>query len=1010
MDDNNKKPDLNPGQADYEKKFNGIKDAEAAGTAGDKPKDVGEGEQNPDGSWENNYSKEESGSGKGKGKGKGKGNLKNLRKKGPLIGIIMTVAGGGMGLVGLFSPGMLIVHMKEVMVDKFNAQLPSMDVRSVKVLSKKLAGKATSGVCTSVVSVKCKYSSVSDKQIKKFQNAGIEVETDSKSMLGRNKVSKMKFNGVEIDPKNLTKELKANPALRAAFKKGYNPKWAGFWDKIGNKALVTIKVSKKGISFKKGGTDADKLAEVQDIAASGSPETSIGKGVRPTADDIDPKTGVKYTDKALKEAGKQFDDIVENAGEQAAKKASKELVKGAGKVAKGIGNIFKITGAADYVCMAYSALRGVGFAAKTVRAIQLARYAMMFFTIADQIKGGGKVNQDDLAYLGGVLTADVLSTVAINGGVETMAKKTATESFGYNYAVGGKKSAGPMGSTAMQFLAGGGVTGTLIGITTKFNDILGGKPKDTCKVLNNLFFSIGSAIAGIGAAALTGGISLTWGMAAQAVLGVALGFAVSMLPTLLDDIVGGIVVDKTTVGANAGDAITSGAGSLMATTAAQGGNAPLTPTQAVAYQNLTNETLAMYAEEDRATLSPFDVSSKNTFLGSILFKATPLIAKMASPSGMLTSVASLVSGSLSSIMPVTYAADTEDYTSCEDTDYKDIGVAADPFCNLVYGVPPEDLEKDPEAVASEMEAAGEITLDSTTGAVIAQGDYAKYLTECVNRGDSDNPRPIGWTGDDFQGDDGAGCIIKDDNATFKNIKNYALFQIDQRVEAGMSGDDSELENGSSTNSTTETGADDSSDVVGLDPTEVPTGSNERPKNTDKHNSGWKFKDGEDYSSYACSEDTKENRVTKNEKSKITIRTCDTSLGEVSSVISQRVFNMVAAAKKAGVTLRGGGFRTYDEQVALRRGKLGDDGKYHGNCPGDWTMDEVLHSRETCRIPTARPGTSMHETGLAVDFVSTSTKEVIRDGSIEQKWLIKNGAKFGFHKLSSESWHFSMSGG
>ncbi len=61
-----------------------------------------------------------------------------LRKKGPLATIIALLFGGGIGFSALFSPGLLIVQMKEVMVDKFNTQLASMDVRTEKIITKKI--------------------------------------------------------------------------------------------------------------------------------------------------------------------------------------------------------------------------------------------------------------------------------------------------------------------------------------------------------------------------------------------------------------------------------------------------------------------------------------------------------------------------------------------------------------------------------------------------------------------------------------------------------------------------------------------------------------------------------------------------------------------------------------------------------------------------------------------------------------------------------------------------------
>lgn len=104
-------------------------------------------------------------------------------------------------------------------------------------------------------------------------------------------------------------------------------------------------------------------------------------------------------------------------------------------------------------------------------------------------------------------------------------------------------------------------------------------------------------------------------------------------------------------------------------------------------------------------------------------------------------------------------------------------------------------------------------------------------------------------------------------------------------------------------------------------------------------------------------------------------------------------NMVEAAAADGVTLNGGGFRTYDEQVALRKSHCGS------------SNDAIYNvSPNACSPPTARPGTSNHERGLAIDFSNCSSRSTAC-----YKWLSTNAAQFGFKNLPSESWHWSNNG-
>jgi len=116
-----------------------------------------------------------------------------------------------------------------------------------------------------------------------------------------------------------------------------------------------------------------------------------------------------------------------------------------------------------------------------------------------------------------------------------------------------------MPDTAAMFLAGGGLTGTLTGVTSKINDILGNKAEETCGVLNNPFVGAGSLVVGIGTMLIPGANTVRFSSLAKDVtISAGIGIALAVLPSLLQDIIAGVLVDKTTVGEAAGDAITSG--------------------------------------------------------------------------------------------------------------------------------------------------------------------------------------------------------------------------------------------------------------------------------------------------------------------------------------------------------------------------------------------------------------------------------------------------------------------
>ena len=96
-------------------------------------------------------------------------------------------------------------------------------------------------------------------------------------------------------------------------------------------------------------------------------------------------------------------------------------------------------------------------------------------------------------------------------------------------------------------------------------------------------------------------------------------------------------------------------------------------------------------------------------------------------------------------------------------------------------------------------------------------------------------------------------------------------------------------------------------------------------------------------------------------------------------------------------LGGGGYRSSDSQIALRRAHCGDS---------DYAIYEAPPS--SCSPPTARPGQSMHERGLAIDF--TYEGRVISSRSSPGfQWLAGHAGSYGFTNLPSEPWHWSTNG-
>ena len=113
-------------------------------------------------------------------------------------------------------------------------------------------------------------------------------------------------------------------------------------------------------------------------------------------------------------------------------------------------------------------------------------------------------------------------------------------------------------------------------------------------------------------------------------------------------------------------------------------------------------------------------------------------------------------------------------------------------------------------------------------------------------------------------------------------------------------------------------------------------------------------------------------------------------------IASNLQALLSAASAAGIHLSGGGYRDSAGQINTRRNNCGSS---------HYAIYEMPASQ--CSPPTARPGSSMHERGLAIDF--TQGGGTLTRSSSGFHWLKANASRYGFFNLPSEPWHWSTNG-
>lgn len=118
---------------------------------------------------------------------------------------------------------------------------------------------------------------------------------------------------------------------------------------------------------------------------------------------------------------------------------------------------------------------------------------------------------------------------------------------------------------------------------------------------------------------------------------------------------------------------------------------------------------------------------------------------------------------------------------------------------------------------------------------------------------------------------------------------------------------------------------------------------------------------------------------------------------VNREIAGSLADLLQAAARDGVVLSGQGWRPRAWQVELRR-----------QACGTTHFDIWERPASDCSPPTAIPGRSRHQDGLAIDFNYNGGPIESRDND-GYRWLATHAPDFGLYNLPAEPWHFSTDG-
>ena len=678
-------------------------------------------------------------------------------KKGGPMGILSAILLGGGSMLSFFGgPSLLLIHIKENLTNHWNSQNTSFERRANKVMFNRIQSKATSGIC-SVVNVRCRYSRLSNRLLKQFEKNGIQAldkdgnVIEKKTGLIGERPDKLRItlkNGevLEVSAKDFKELYYKRADVRAVVHRGYAPRWVAFFDKVHVNVAKKFKFGKQDrLSGAKDKKDIenkiDKTVQGKEIEGKYKGEDSDEEGKTTTTEEKD------VGGKAAKEAAGEG---TEGVTKSVSKEAATNIIKnGVGKT----GNIVAML--AGGICMVQN---GAGSISKTIRLIQMTQvitYTMMFFNVADHLKAGSN-EALAMSVLGGILT-----TVLVNKTTNAVTKKAATDGFGMKYTLF-KEMKSSDTSNWTQYVPGGGWGRKMSSLANAFGANVG-IIKSSCKLVDSNAGQIVLSAVG-GWTSVVG--ELVSNLAAPVISAVMAPILSKLINTMA-----GTLVDSTTVGEDAGDALASGTVHIFAESAAAGGNGMLNVDQTLAYEQETAHLNLAYAAEQRLEHSPFDARTPYTFMGSIYNSFIPYMGSFASFGSFVNNLVTLPKHILPAFFgsKASAAEDKERLTkiwqACDDPNIsKD--VAAGPFCNISYGVPTEHLDKEPEAVADSLAGQYDETSGEPTG-----GTLKEWKEKCGKGTDGEN------------GVDTEYCKFDSEEKI-----NSAIFLIDQRVVNTMDND------------------------------------------------------------------------------------------------------------------------------------------------------------------------------------------------------------------------------
>lgn len=513
---------------------------------------------------------------------------------------------------------------------------------------------------------------LSRKQLKKMKKYGFEVE--NKKLYFRSKGK-----NVEINAENIEHYIKTDPDIQTAYhnsSKTWRGNISGWFD-----AKVKNTLNRLGTNLRK---------RYHDWQNSGNETEDFKKFKKITANPVDAESESNLKNKNLVKKENPDGTIDEkwDPDESSSGKIKNSIDPNESKskadsaIDHELGVASRIANATNLYCGVSNFINGLNLLVSAYHVLEIVNLSSTFLEATDKVKAGHGNKSPLGSYMKTLLTKDK------NG-------KTAIESYGIGTIFGRKNKPKNNDSTILASREGiGALIQKNIGIEYRFD-------KNKYQQCNKLktgagIVSITATVAGI----LTGGIGNAIKLAVTTVsknLGkAALKLAIaaftpaiiSKASDLLAQKLGDSLFGKFDfLGEKGGDALAAGGHFYLSENAKSGGQSPADKKRLIAfYRDAVVPTIKEESEIARSKLSPFDLSSEYTFLGSIFHKSLPLLASSNLSISNFSLLTSITKNSLISMLPSAQALTETNFTKTEGEcpSLDTIGAIGDAFCNPYY--------------------------------------------------------------------------------------------------------------------------------------------------------------------------------------------------------------------------------------------------------------------------------------------------------------------------------------